>query len=206
MSLFRDMDLYKWIVVGSVLAVPGAIGYGVYTQKKIKETTDAIAQATKRDGYLEQIGKWQKQIEIAKAQRGGGNAIQNPPSYFEQQIFAASNRVSTEDFSPQAQPPRKGQQNRQRFVDLEYRIDFGKSGTAKKDFPMPRDLLFAILYNIESGATQGSSVWKLRRLKILNAQGDRLESAKKAPPEELEDNWLVKEMVFARREPDKDAK
>ena len=68
--------------------------------------------------------------------------------------------------------------------------------------------IYAVLFNIESGASVGrqegqQSVWKLRELQIVNATDERLTSSSKTPPAELKDDWSIKLMKFARREPRK---
>lgn len=206
MSLFRDMDLYKWIVIGALVLVPASGGYGYLLQKRIDLTKDAIHEASRKGGLLEEIGKLQKQIEIANPERGGGNAIKDPSLYFETQILKGVKGISRDDFSPQQQGDKPGTSGKQRYIDKEIKIDFGKTGLSRKDYKLPRDALYAVLFNCESAAGDpGGSVWKLRRLHIVNASDEKTFSSKKTPPApELEDNWQVKEMLFARREPQKD--
>jgi hypothetical protein len=115
--------------------------------------------------------------------------------------------ISKNDFSPQPQGDKPGTSGKQRYIDKEIKIDFGKTAASRRDYKLPRDALYAVLFNCESSAGDaGGSVWKLRRLHIVNASDEKTFSSKKTPPApELEDNWQVREMMFARREPQKDA-
>ncbi|HEU4419553.1 MAG TPA: hypothetical protein VFT55_11485, partial [Planctomycetota bacterium] len=47
------------------------------------------------------------------------------------------------------------------------------------------------------------SVWKLRELQIVNATDERVTGSNKTPPAVLNDDWSIKLMKFARREPRK---
>jgi hypothetical protein len=56
-----------------------------------------------------------------------------------------------------------------------------------------------VLFNCEA---QGSQVWKLRELWMVNAEAGRTSRNREAPPATVEDLWQIKKLTFARREPD----
>lgn len=204
MNFLRNLDLYKAIVLLSIVLLP----FGFWMIKRQDDEIDAckrtIAAATRSNGLLEQIGSLQRKVEIVvQNKRSMSDSIKNPGTYFEEQILAASNGVlKPNDFNPS--PPLVQNQtlkSKQRIAD--YVVDIA---WARKDLPLPLDFVFAVLWNCESGARLNAqqaqqSVWKLRALEIVNATDDRLLRDNRTPPAQLEDKWTIKVMKFARREP-----
>lgn len=201
MSFFKEMDLYKGIILLSVVLLPLGGWWINGLDAQIVSCQAALRTATKRGGYLEEIGKLQKQIEVV-AQNRRAVSIENPSTYFETQIRAASPNLRGDDFSPRQPTARPNTIGRQRVVDQVVSIDWGKSKD-RRDVKM--DFVYAVLFNCESGARANGvtggppSVWKLRSLKLRNASLER--SRGKTPPPELEDRWTIEKMEFARREP-----
>jgi len=208
MNLFRELDLYKGLTLGIIiLGLPAAGGWAWWLAGRIEVMERAVRDASKENGFLETIGTLQSQMALM-SDRMGGESVSNAQTYFEGQILAAGNgKIGTEDFTIPGIKEQGGRTNKQEYVDKEVPIEFGgKQG--KHDYFMPRDFLFAVLYNCESGARTGAggkgaplSVWKLRSLQIDNGTDEKLLNTHKTPPPELEDKWLVREMKFARREP-----
>ena len=94
--------------------------------------------------------------------------------------------------------------SRQSATDYVVKIEWQRRGGV--DFPLSRDLVFAVLFNCESGArgnrtTAAPSVWKLRSLRIVNETAQKIMTRTETPPQPLEDKWVVRDMQFARREP-----
>jgi len=201
MSFFKEMDLYKGIILLSVVLLPLGGWWINGLDAQIVSCQAALRTATKRGGYLEEIGKLQKQIEVV-AQNRRAVSIENPSTYFETQIRAASPNLRGDYFSPRQPTARPNTIGRQRVVDQVVSIDWGKSKD-RRDVKM--DFVYAVLFNCESGARANGatggppSVWKLRSLKLRNASLER--SRGKTPPPELEDRWTIEKMEFARREP-----
>lgn len=201
MSFFKEMDLYKGIILVSVILLPLGGWWISGLDEQIASCQAALRMATKRGGYLEEIGKLQKQIEVV-AQNRRSVSIENPSTYFETQIRAASPDLRGDDFSPRQPVARPNTIGRQKIVDQVVSIDWGKSKD-RRDVKM--DFVYAVLFNCESGARANGaaggppSVWKLRSLKLTNATVAK--SRDKTPPPELEDRWTITKMEFARREP-----
>ncbi|MCK5942944.1 MAG: hypothetical protein KAI24_13285 [Planctomycetes bacterium] len=201
MSFLKDMDLYKGIILLSVVLLPLGGWWISSLDEQIVQCEAALRTATKPGGYLEEIGKLQKQIEIV-AQNRRSVSIEDPRTYFEGQILAVSPDLKPDDFSPKAPKQDKETVGRQKVTDHVVEIDWGR-GSDRKEFKM--DFVYAVLFNCESGASAGGasdgppSVWRLRTLKLTNSSAERLRQ--KTPPPELEDRWHIEQMAFARREP-----
>lgn len=216
MNPFKNMDLYKGIILASLVLLPVTGFWCQSLSRRIAEADVAIRDATRPGtGTLERIGALQKQVETVEANRLINiDAVQSHRQYFERQILKSvkgSLERDLYDFRDREEPAHTGSRN-QRATDHVVEIDWGKPGAARKDFKPRLDLVFNVIFNIESAAKRGDeagdlpSVWKLRKLVLDNATGDRLASGNKTPPPELEDAWTIGSMEFVRREPKKDAK
>jgi hypothetical protein len=207
MNFLRNMDLYTAIVLVSLLLLPAGAWWTVKIEEDIELCKDAIRQATKNNGLLEEIGSLQKKVDVVMQNRtNASDAINMPGRYFQGQIIAAAagGSLNTNDFSlsdPKDEPVQMGK-SKQRAAD--YVVDVTWS---RKDFAVSLDFIYAVVFNCESGASgvgQGQpSIWKLRNLQIVNATVERSSTQSKTPPPELEDKWIIREMKFARREPRK---
>lgn len=206
MSFFRDMDLYKGVILASVVLLPLAGWWIQRTNQQIEVTQKALVEGRK---MVEDIGKLQRQIEIVERNKVvTSQATIEPSKYFEGQIYrsAKDGAIGTTDFNL---PPRQSESSKvgnQQVVDHIMEVTFVKK-QGGKDMLFSRDLLFAVLFNCESGARGGEgqlpSIWKLRKLEIRNeALSNVSGSAAGAPPAQLPDSWIVRKLEFARREPD----
>lgn len=206
MNPLRNMDLYKGVILASLLLLPVTGWWINGTMETIEATRRAISAATRTDGYLMEIGKLQKQIETVEANRVSNTGLGEVKVYFQNQLHLADPvNLKDDDFTVlpvQQEHTRIGQQ--QEVTDHVVGIRFERRGG--KDFVMSREFLFAMLFNCESGA-QGHgqtsavpSIWKLRKLHVKN---DSVPDNKGAPPQPLEDRWVVRSLEFARREPRK---
>src|SRR5262249_34232751 len=123
-------------------------------------------------------------------------------------VLSAGGSITTSDFKPNTE---KEDRAAQHVTDYLARIEFVRKGA--KGLEITREILFAILFNCESGArgkdVPTQSIWKLQQIEVQNATAGAQDkfSNKKAPPSELEDRWtLTKPMIFVRREPYKEKK
>lgn len=198
MKALAGMDLYKGIILASLLLLPAAGGWGWWLQGRIDEAKKALGEAPR---LIEEIGSLQKQMETVVTNDTRAQQAQNASEYFERQLMASARGggISRDDFSfspPTEQPSTIGRG--QRVNDIEVDILFGKPGSGRTDFKLTRDYLFAVLFNSEQ------QIWKLRSLEIVNATDERRLSTFQTPPLELADEWIVKKMKFARRTPGKE--
>ncbi len=206
MSFLRNMDLYKAIVLLSLVLLPLG-GWMIKRQNDdIAACKRAIEDATKSGGVLEQIGALQRKVElVVQNKRTMSDAIKDPGLYFQDQITAASKDVKTIDFQPMPAREENFTLNGKTRV-ADYIVDVN---WVRKD-PVGMDFVYAVIFNCESGARAmgvgdkvEQSVWKLRELIVENATGERLLSQRKTPPAQLDDKWTIKKLSFARREPKK---
>jgi hypothetical protein len=193
----KQFDLYKWIIIVSLVAMPAVGGWLYWLQQQIDDGERAIANATRpRTGELQTIGRLLQEIEN-QARSAGNVSAEDPGIYFDKQIRAASQgTLARNDYKidPVSAQPHRDTNS----IDRLYKIEFKRDNKA---FALGRDLLQAVLFMIEAN----SPAWRLRSLAMRNDTTKEMRSRGTQPPPEIEDNWLVEKMEFARREPDKSA-
>lgn len=196
MNLFREMDLYKVIILVSLLLLPASLGFVYWVDGEIDVAQRALQAAERRGGEIERIGGVQRQLETVEKNAskdraaGGSHAV-----YFEQQIKTSSkDSLSANDFeiSPQSRSGVPGKSAQ----DMIVKISFRREG---KTLDLPRDFIHAMTYNCEAG---GAQIWKLRRLTMRNTDIAKVSRARQAPPRTVADEWEIQTLEFARREPD----
>ena len=207
MSFLRSLDLYKVVILLSVVLLPLGGWYCLQIDADIEASKKAIQDAKRSGGVLEQIGNLQKKVEVVvQNMMSTSDTINMPRRYFEGQILQAGGaNLKTDDFGL-TDPKEEGLTipgSRQRASDFVVDVTWPRT-----DFAVGLDFVYAVLFNCESGAGAGQggagqSIWKLRDLQLVNATDERLLSGHKTPPPELADKWTIREMKFARREPRK---
>lgn len=208
MKFLRSLDLYTAIILLSLLLLPAG---GVWIWKldgEITASKNAINEANRKGGLLEEIGSLQRKVEVVvQNERSTSDAIRVWRTYFEGQIMAAGGSgLKNTDFTPQDPKEEPGPTvGKQSTTDYVCEIAW-----QNKQLQLPMEFIYAVLFNCESGATklaadaaQQQSVWKLRDLVLTNATDDRLLTSGNTPPAELADKWAIRSMKFARREPKK---
>jgi hypothetical protein len=213
MKSLKNLDLYKGVILLCLIALPGVWLWIRSTQQSIERAEQAILDATRPGGYLEEIGMLQKQLRTVEDNRSNAsNQTGNVSTYFEEQIFrsAVAGQINKNQFNispPREEPATTGK--KQLVKDIIVKIDWMPLGG--KEFVFTRAFLFAVLFNCESSARSKDSaplpsIWKLHTIKLVNGTASKLASQQLAPPAELQDEWIVTNMQFARREPRKEAK
>jgi hypothetical protein len=214
MKFLKEMDLYKGIVLLSVILLPIGAYYLSGLDKQLDDCRLALRNATKKGGYLEEIGRLQKKIETVALNDGSTKgAVENSKVYFETQIGLASNgKLSANAYRIVTPQPRtlKILKSKQSVTEHKVKIEWGRPGQSGAD-RLPKfkmDFIYAMLFNCESGATDtrnsagGLSVWRLKDLHLKNATMSGKNTRKGGVPDpELDDSWSIQTMVFARREP-----
>ncbi len=204
MNFFRSMDLYKGIVLVSLILLPIGAWFCSKLDHSIADCTTAIENARRSGGMLEEIGGLQKKIEVVAANRLSTNdTINMERKYFEGQIMAAGGgQLKPVDISITDSKPEGGKLPSGQGV-VDYVVDVNWNNK----LPVQLGLLYAVLFNCESGASVANgaqqSIWKLRSLTLENLTTDRIATSSATPPPELGDRWLIRKMQFARREPAK---
>ena len=190
-NLFQNLDLYKVIILASVVLLP-IVGFWAYhLEGQLKMGRIAIANATKRGGHLEEVGKYQEAVEKQVRNKSNGQGGEAAAIYFNKWIVNSAPRLKRTNFT--FGTPQSKQVHQRKAVDTTLSIDF-KDGNKK--LPLTRDELLAILFNAESQ----SPVWKLRSLAIRNVD-IRGSGGGRDPKATLEDKWDVQQMIFASRKP-----
>lgn len=190
----KDLDLYKAIILLSVVLIPVAGWFAYNETKQLEYGQKAVRNATKRGGVLERIGALQKQLEGIKAsirEEGGlGHLI-----YFDRRIneSARGNDLKQTDYTIGDEQVRM--KKSLRANDYEVDIQFRRNN---KPLPLPRPFVHAVLLNCEAF----SESWRLRKLQMRHAEHFKARGSK-PPPKTISDNWDVQKITFARREPAK---
>ncbi len=195
-NLFAEMDLYKGIILFSILAIPAACYFAYSSQQNLIAGQKAMRDATRRGGILETIGEFSNRLATIKnAQLGSGGDQYR--LFFEKQILdSAKDGIKRQDFTISNEQVKKVA--KLRAEDREVSISFRRSN--KDEFPLPRSYINQVLLRSEASSR---GVWKLRQLKIRNKEVLETSRGKRAPPRTVADNWVVDRMVFARRQPER---
>jgi hypothetical protein len=193
--MFKSMDLYKGIVLVCLLLLPVSLGYLWYVRGQRTAAFAAVDAAEKSKGELDKIGEAIRKLETVASNSSRGGDAESYRLYFERWITgSAKSGISTNDFQLTNETP-SAVPNNAKAEDLTVGVAFKRAG---KEFDLPRDFIHAVALNCESG---GSQIWKLRTLKMRNADVLELTKQKKAPPKTVGDNWKLERLEFARRRP-----
>ncbi|MBL8751976.1 MAG: hypothetical protein JNK15_01640 [Planctomycetes bacterium] len=206
MKFLRNLDLYKAIVLVSLVLLP--VGYYMVRglDEKIVACKRTIDDAFKAGGLLEQIGALQRKVEVVlENKKQGGQSLTQPRTYFEGQILASvTGGLKSSDFQPQEPKLENGVMAKGKQPITDFVVDVL---WLNKDLSVTLEFVYAALLNCEANTAAGGSsearqsIWKLRELHITNATDDRLFSSYRTPPAEISDKWSIKTMKYARREP-----
>ena len=194
--MFKDLDIYKVILLASILLVPAAWGYASFLDGKYEDAQKRHRAALRGGGVIHEIGQLSAQLESIKRNADRG-VDQEPKLFFKNQIQNTdrSGQIKSTSFTVTTDDPSerlRGRTGGRRHVDVTADIDF-----VEKDLSLSREYINALLFNCES---QGVQIWKLREFSMEN---EALKGFKPnaVPPETVEDKWKVNRLVFARRKP-----
>jgi hypothetical protein len=191
----QQFDLYKWIIIASLVAMPAAGGWLWWLNQQLEFGENAKAAATRRRGDLETIGQLLQEI-ANQAASAGTASTEDPGVYFDRQISRSSKDLMRNDYKIDFASAQRHRETKS--IDKVYKMEFKRDG---KPLALTRELIQAILFNIEAN----SPAWRLRSLTLTNEEvKSSLRAGAKKPPPELPDTWFVDKMEFARREPDRD--
>lgn len=191
----QQFDLYKWIIIASLVLMPVAGGWLYWLNGRIEFGRRAIATATRSKGDIENIGQLLQEIDN-QVRSAGTASSEDPAVYFDRWINRSSPDLLRTDYNPVLVSANKHRETKS--IDKVYKVEFRRDN---KQFALPRKLVEAIVFNIEAY----SPAWRLRSLFLRNEESgnNQLRIGGKKPPPELPDNWFVDKMEFARREPDR---
>ena len=191
--MFKDLDVYKIILLASILLVPGAWGYAWYKDGQVEDAKKALRLAANaQNGPLDRIGEVLTELETVQQNADRGQET-DAKIFFQNQLISSdkSRSISPNDFAiDENVPSSRGRAKKTKDIDVDIKF-------LEKGFKLSRGYLHALLYNCES---QGLQIWKLRRLTIENAALKELK--KNDPvPETVADDWLLSKLTFSRRVP-----
>ena len=195
----RDLDLFKVIIIASLVLMLPAGGWIYWQQGEIKKTSAALKRAEKSDGTLFKIGQLQEEVERFKRSVGrvgyDVNSLLRTPieSRVDPGRCASSSRTaswSTAGSRSRTCPARSPSSS----PGLERPADLLPAGDLRHDLS-GREWLSVHL----SELGPGSPIWKLRKLRLTHDEVKN--NSKEAPPDELSDSkWIVRELEFRRRQ------
>lgn len=196
MGFFRNLDLYKVIILASIVLIPAALGFVYWVEGRLEVARIALRDAEKRNGEIERIGALQRKLESVNktashvALRGEDHSL-----FFEQMISTSSGgTLKSTDY--EISPEQTQVVQALSAQDQQVKIDFRQDGKVMK---LPRDFIHALVFNVESNGTQ---IWKLRQLTMQNAAIKGSPGGKREAPEKtVSDDWELSQLHFARREP-----
>lgn len=182
----KNWDLYKVIIVLSLLLMPVA-GYWWWTiEGRIDEGEKAIAREATSKGYLAQIGGMLSEWEVINQNEAKTRNIQDARLFFQKMILTASGgSINSDEFT--LTPDEKIARGVKGATDVTVSIKFN----LKDRKELPREYVSNLLRNVEGQAP----VWRLNTLKMRNADF----SASTAPPDEIRDDWEISRLEFVRR-------
>lgn len=194
--MFKNMDLYKGIILASILLLPVSLGYLWWIEGQRDDAERGLRAATAPKGEIEKIGEIIRKLDTVEKNLARGGDAESYRVYFERKIMgSASEGISSNDFTLGNETPSAVPGSGNTATDQTVSITFKRAG---KEFELPRDFVHAVAMNCEAG---GSQIWKLRTLKMRNAEVLTVSRSGKAPPKTVEDKWRVERLEFARREP-----
>ncbi|MCA8957323.1 MAG: hypothetical protein KDC87_14710 [Planctomycetes bacterium] len=192
----KNLDLEKLIIILSLVLIPVAGGWVYYLRDKIAVADTALAAARDPRGIVKELLELQGLIDQTKEEleKQGGDATE-ATTYFRGRLAGSMTPgsalpIKVADILVEQRQPIKN--DRGGYADLAVSLRFGKGGRME----LPRSFVNAFIVNSESQ----SPIWKLRSLRISNAEMSG-GVARKSPSLEMKDDWIVREMVFARRRP-----
>lgn len=190
----KTFDLYKLIIIASLVLSPAAGGWAYWLQGRIDDGQKALAHAKNPRGPLQAIGLLQQEIDGMRAKSGSSQAETDPRTYFDVQVSKSSSGLKRNDYV--INNLQDARVSDLKAVDRQWSIEFKEGG--KTHLPLARELITYVLHNIEGN----SPAWRLRTLHLKNRETRELRSRGAKPPPEVSDEWFVDRMVFAKREPD----
>jgi hypothetical protein len=195
----QALDTTELLILVGVLGVLIFGGFHLYLRGQVAESEKALREARRNVpkifALLEQIPEL---YTASRAMTAGGEDI-NPASYFTRQ-FTNYAKLPYDSYTIDAPRTKtttvavKGKRGR-RATETTVSIRFPSSRNEPNY--VPRSNLVRAIYNAEARSKR----WKLLSLQIEAKEMDGRGRRKTAPPEELSDEWVVKQLEFVARKP-----
>ncbi len=194
-KLFSDMDLFKGVILGSVVVILGLSVWGWRLYDRLQTGKRAMAAAKADDiASLATLQKQMQQLKYDQLKIKGQINDDDPTTYF-YAVITDYGKVPRDPYK--LKPEKGGGTNIPNAEDREMVVDFSGAQVGKSKYYLTRNTIWTIIYNIEALSPR----WKLRELKLRPKEEVEKTGRIAAYPETLSDEWMVDKMVFASRAP-----
>lgn len=200
----KNLDLEKIIILLCLLGLPITGGW-IYNMKSELEEADRAFQNC--DAMILKIHGLHELIDRTKKATKEVGDLARPDTYFENRAILSQSGgkeggelfLKREHIRISYPPRRKVRRDGSGPVigeDIPVKIEF-LDDKARRGRLLSRSFINAFIVNCESPAP----IWRLRNLKMTNKSFKGLRPTKAPPDLVLPDEWIVDEMLFARRSP-----
>ena len=196
----KNLDLEKMIIRLCLLGLPMTGGWIYALKTGIEEADEAFATC---DPIIQKIHGLHVLIDQTKRELTPMVDLDTPDIYFENVAMVSQKNsgddLHREDIRITEASRRKVRNDGSGPVigeDIEIKVEFGIAKDRRR-IPLSRSFINAFIVNCESR----SPIWRLRNLKITNKAFKTLRTTRAPPDLELTEEWIVNELLFARRTP-----
>jgi len=196
-DFFRNLDGFKIVILISLACVLGFTVWGYLLYDRVAAAETAVTSA---DSEIKRIASVQQQIlDMQQQERDSGSATYSnlAPQIYMDRILTEYGMITDKNLYNVIED-REHSVSKLPAVDKEFEVQFRQqSGNRVEPVYVPRDNLFAIIFNAEARAPQT----KLRSLHMRAKEFDTRGRGLKTYPESLSDEWRVDRLRFASRSP-----
>jgi hypothetical protein len=195
----KNLDLEKVIILLSLLLMPVAGGWIYMMDKELREAETAFRSCK---ATIQEIHGLHLRIKLTKDELNKeGEDVDDAPTYFQNRALASQKEgqaILTADQitvnQKRSTPVRRNGRGKEIGRDIEVSVDF----KAKKGgLPLPRSFINAFIFNSE----MRMPIWKLRSITMKNSDFKAMRGRSAPKTLEISDEWIVENLVFARRKP-----
>ena len=195
----KNLDLERVIILLSLLLMPVAGGWIYMMDKELREAETAFRSCK---ATIQEIHGLHLRIKLTKDELNKeGEDVDDAPTYFQNRALAsqkAGQAILTADQitvnQKRSTPVRRNGRGKEIGKDIEVSVDF-KAG--KGGMPLPRSFINAFIFNSE----MRMPIWKLRNITMKNSDFKAMKGRSAPKTLEISDEWIVTDLVFARRKP-----
>ena len=195
----KNLDLEKMIILLCLLGLPITGGW-IYQMNSELQEADKALKACKP--LIAKIHGMHDLIERTKKEMKEAGDLGRPDIFFERRAMASQKgdaQIKREDIkitTVGSRNVRRGGSGPVIGKDIEVKVEFGIA-KGRRGMPLSRSFINAFIVNCESL----TPIWRLRNLSITNKAFKKLRKTQAPPDLELTDEWIVDELLFARRAP-----
>jgi hypothetical protein len=196
----KNPDLEKIIILLCLLGMPITGGW-IY---KMRSELDEAQKAFKTlPTIIQRIHGLHDLIDKTNNEVKEAGDLDKPDIYFENRAMisqaGSQGRLQREDIrisEASSRPVRRDGSGPVIGQDIEIKVELGIA-KGRRGMTLPRDFINAFIVNCEAK----TPIWRLRNLRLTNKAFKGLGNTKAPADLELLDEWIVDELMFARRKP-----